>query len=80
MLSTINFFVGFRIGNSNGKIRYNKVIKFFVSMLQIWNLKHYKYFFIIKCISLQSIIFAININVTTSSFKVFSIFYYGFFC
>ena len=49
----------------------------FVSMLQIWNLKYSKYFWIIKCVGLKSIIFAINLNAMLSS-KVFSTFDYVF--
>ena len=41
-----------------------------VGMLQICNLMYTKYFWIIKCIDLESIIFAINLNVASSS-KVF---------
>ena len=40
-------------------------------MLQIWNLRYYKNFFIIKCLDLESIIFVINMDIVLSS-KVFS--------
>ena len=49
----------------------------FVSMLQIWNLRYSRHFWIIKCISFKSIIFAINFDATSSS-KIFNIFYYVF--
>ena len=42
----------------------------FISMLQIWNLKYSRYFWIIKCVGLGLIIFAINLDVASSS-KVF---------
>ena len=33
----------------------------FISMLQIWNFKYSRYFWIIKCVGLGLIIFAINL-------------------
>ena len=42
----------------------------FVSMLQILNLKYFIHFFIVKYIGIESVIFAINLNITSSS-KVF---------
>ena len=42
-----------------------------VRMLQIWNLRYLKHYWIIKYVSLESIIFTINIDDTSSS-KVFS--------
>ena len=44
----------------------------FVSMLQILNLGYSKHFFIIKCVNLEPIIYAINPNVASSSSKIFS--------
>ena len=49
----------------------------FVGMLQIWNLKYSKYFFIIKCIGLELTLFAINLNVMSSS-KIFNTFDFVF--
>ena len=46
----------------------------FVSMLQIWN---FRYFWIIICIGLESIIFAINVDVVSFS-KVINTFDYMF--
>ena len=71
MLSTVSFFVSFHIGNSNGKFDLiessNQIL--LVSMLQILNFMYSKYIWIIKCVGLELIIFAINLN-TASSFKV----------
>ena len=39
----------------------------FVNMLQILNLRYYKYFFIIKYINLELIFFYINLDITSSS-------------
>ena len=46
----------------------------FVSMLQIWN---FRYFWIIICIGLESIIFAINVDAVSFS-KVINTFDYMF--
>ena len=46
----------------------------FVNMLHIWNLRHSRHFWIIKCVSFELIIFSINLDVVSSS-KVFNIFY-----
>ena len=35
------------------------------SMVQIWNLKYSKHFWIIKCIGLEPIIFAINLDTSS---------------
>ena len=45
----------------------------FVSMLQIRNLRYSRYFLLSKCVDLESIIFAINLDATSSS-KVCSTF------
>ena len=49
----------------------------FVSMLQIWNLRYSRYFWIIKYVGFEPIIFAINLHATLSS-KVFDTFYFVF--
>ena len=46
-------------------------------MLQIWNLKHSKHFWIIKRVGLESIILSINLN-DTSCYIIFSTFDYVF--
>ena len=43
----------------------------FNNMLQIWNLKYYRHFWIIKYVGLEPILFAINLDVGSSS-KVIS--------
>ena len=45
----------------------------FVNMLQIWNLRYSRHFWIIKHIGLEPIIFSINMN-DASSYIVFSTF------
>ena len=45
--------------------------------VQIWNLRHSRHLWIIKCIDLEPIFFAINLDIVLSS-KVFSIFDYVF--
>ena len=45
----------------------------FVSMLQIWNLRYFEHFWIMKHVGFELIIFTINLNATSSS-KVFSTF------
>ena len=45
--------------------------------VQIWNLRHSRHLWIIKCIDLEPIIFAINLDVALSS-KVFITFDYVF--
>ena len=45
----------------------------FVRMLQIWNLRYSRHFWIIKCVSLEPILFAINLD-AASSFKGFNTF------
>ena len=49
----------------------------FVNVLQIWNLRYSRYFWIIKCVSFEPIFFAINLDTTPSS-KVFSTFDFVF--
>ena len=44
-----------------------------VDMLQIWNHRHFRHFWIIKNIGLEPIIFSINLDIE-SSFKIFSTF------
>ena len=44
-------------------------------MLRIWNLKYYRYFFIIKFVGLELIFFTIDMNVA-SLYEVFSNFDY----
>ena len=47
------------------------------SMVQTCNLKYFKHFWIIKCVSLESIIFAINLDIVSSS-KFFNTFNFVF--
>ena len=49
----------------------------FVGMLQIYNLRYFKHFWIIKCVVLELILFAINLDVALS-FKVFNSFDFMF--
>ena len=49
----------------------------FVSMQDIWNLRYYMHFFIMKCVCLEQIIFVIKMDIASSS-KVYSIFNYVF--
>ena len=78
MSTAVNFFVGSRVLPI-------KMVKFdrtkssnqilFVSMLQIWNLRYFIHFFIIKYVYLESIFFATNQDIVSS----FSTFDYMFF-
>ena len=43
----------------------------FISMPQIYNFRHFRHYWIIKCVDLEPIIFVINMDVVLSS-KVFS--------
>ena len=68
----------FRVGSSDGKIRFDRVISMlFVSMLQILNLRYFKHCWIIKCVGLKPILFTINMDAASSS-KVFSMFDFVF--
>ena len=49
----------------------------FVIILQIWNLRYSRHFWIIKCVGVELIIFAINLDATSSS-KVLSTFDFVF--
>ena len=49
----------------------------FASMLQIYNLRYFKYFWIIKCVGIKPIIFAINLDALSFS-KVFNTFNFVF--
>ena len=79
MLLAVSFFVVFTFTILMTKFdpiwSINKIM--FVSMLKIWNLRYLMYYWIIKRVGLESIIFAINMN-NVSFFKVFSTLYYVF--
>ena len=49
----------------------------FTSMLQIWNFTYFRYCWIIKCVGLEPILFAIDTNAASSS-KAFSTLDYVF--
>ena len=76
----INLFVGFLVGSSHGKvsIQLSYQIKSCSSVYcRSGILGILGIFFIIKCVGLKSIIFAINLNVASSS-KVFITFDFVF--
>ena len=72
MLSTISFFIVFTLAiqmvNFDPTESLDQIM--FVSMLQIWNLRYFRQCWIIKCVGLKLILFAINMDVASSS-KVF---------
>ena len=76
MLSTVGFFMGFRVSNSNDKVQSDIVIRL-NHILLIWNLRYFMNLWIIKCVGLESILFAINLDVASSS-NVFSFFDFVF--
>ena len=73
MLSTISFFMVFALVVQMAKFdpieSSNQIM--FVNMLQICNFRYSRHFFIIKCVGRKSILFAINLDATSSS-KVFN--------
>ena len=80
MLLTVSFFMSFRvivvqIAKFDLTISSDQIM--FVSMLEIWNLRYSRYFFIIKYIGIELIFFAINLNVVLS-FKVYNTFNFMF--
>ena len=81
--STVGFFMVFRVGSLVDKVLFDKVIvsnydhRCAVGILGILSI-----FYITKCVGLEVILFAIDLDVT-SSFKVFNIFilyFYFIFC
>ena len=76
VLSTVSFLMVFVLAVHMTKYDLiessNQIM--FVSMLQIWNLRYFRHYWIIKCVGLELIIFVINMDVASSS-KVLSIFY-----
>ena len=79
MLLMVSFFVVFALPVQRAKVDPKKSSNqiLFINMLQIWNLRYSRHFFIIKCVGLDPILFAINLNATSSS-KVFSTLNYVF--
>ena len=79
MFSIVNFFVVFVLVVQMVKFDLidssNQIM--FVSMPQIWNVRYFWHYWIIKYVGLEPILFAINIDVASSS-KVFNIFDYVF--
>ena len=71
--TTVDLFVGCHVNTLDGRtisIRLRRYIEsLFVSMLhQIWNFKYSRHLKIINCVSLESFILAINLNVVSFSF------------
>ena len=63
MLSTVSFFIGFHVGMTKfDLIEYSLYQIMFVNVLQIWTLRSSRQFWIIKCVGLEPIPFAINLD------------------
>ena len=71
VLLTISFFVC--VSSSNGKVQSDKVIQSnLVRQYAVdWNLRYFRHCWIIKCVGLEPILFAINKDAASSS-KAFS--------
>ena len=74
MLPIVSFFVVFTLIIQMTKFDLIESLDqiIFINMLHIWNLRYFKYYWTFKYIGLESIIFAINMNVVSFS-KIFSI-------
>ena len=80
MLPTVSFFMVFVLIIKTTKFDSTKSSNqiLFVNILQILNIRYFRYYWIIKYIGFEPIIFVINMD-TASSSKAFNIFYYMFF-